>query len=137
MPEFTRRGFIKPIKYATEEETLKFVNDFREAGGANLLEGLMPSIVSNPEFCLLAKGLNFGGTVAPEASYDSNSGEYALWGITIYDADLAQEIADTLGLQANINSLMDYGVIFLPRLIGNVAAAFDYADEGWVTKYRA
>jgi len=50
---------------ATAEELLTFANVIRKAGGADVLDALLPSVPSSANQCLIANALNFGCSVAP------------------------------------------------------------------------
>lgn len=104
------------VPVATEAELLEFVNRARAAGGANVLEALLPSVPSDPEFCLIANGLNFGCRV------DSVNDDWAMI-LPRMPLERAQAIADALGCELDTDSVE--WEIRLPEHIGNAAEAFD------------
>lgn len=53
----------------TEEELLEFANKIREAGGAELIEALLPSRPNDPSSCLIANALNFTSRVTGGEHY--------------------------------------------------------------------
>lgn len=48
------------VDVASADELLEFVNKGRDAGGADILDALLPSLPSMPGACLIANALNFG-----------------------------------------------------------------------------
>lgn len=138
------------MPYATEAELLEFANAVRQAGGANIIEALLPGEPQVAKACLIANALNFSCGVSPNGR--TNEHGEAVW-VMRMPANISfkrtQEIAKALGLQAEQylprDSMWRAGRrapsrrsrIILPRLIGNTAAAFDaYWHKGWVAKYR-
>lgn len=57
------------LEVATEEELLAFANSIRQAGGANVLEALLPSTPSDSSECLIANALNFGCQVGTASGF--------------------------------------------------------------------
>ena len=121
-------GEVYPV--ATEEELLEFVNKARAAGGADILEALLPSKPEIASQCLIANGLNFGCTVSPinRPADLENDDEYRfVWGMTLppnISEDQIDSIAEALGLgRASRPSGRTLGP--LPAHIGNAADAFD------------
>lgn len=133
----------KEITIATESELLEFANSVRRVGGADILEALLPSIPSDSLHCLIANALNFSCVVRgvhPRRYYESGCPQWAMIphqqtnGLS--KNDLAQEIADALGLETIWNThdsqepathLQDFFElqVILPETIGNAALAFD------------
>ena len=125
------------MAHASLEETLAFCNKVREAGGADPLEALMPSIPQNENSCLIARNLNFDCEVSGGAYPDAENrwGKEALWEdgtdkwfMFVDDVETRYRIANYLGLK--IETLQDgwdeiREGITLPKEIGNVAAEFD------------
>lgn len=121
---------------ATEEELLEFCNKVREAGGANVLEALLPSEVNMPSACLIANALNFGCSVRgfyKEGDKDNfhpdGDGSY-LWGM-YFPRNMTDEAIEKVA--AAVDCRIDRGwdgerVMVLPKHIGNAAAAFDSGD---------
>lgn len=139
MPEFTLRKYNgKPIPYCTEEELLEFANKIRNAGGANIIEAFMPSVVGEPESCLIANALNFSCSVNPVHPHLPN-GEFPAWHMMFpyrTTCDEVELIAETVGCKCPPGywgGVID-DTIILPREIGNAAQAFD-EGIGWTTKY--
>lgn len=136
MPTYveTYRGRKYRVPYATEQETLDFANMVREAGGADLLTGLLPAQPVQNNACLIAKALNFGCSVDGLEASEEHPAEH-IWGMCPDSLSIPEieALAVTLGLEVE----EDGWTIRLPRLIGNVAAAFDSETcRGWVAKYR-
>lgn len=129
---------------ATETELLNFANKVRKAGGADVLDALLPSKMSEPTQCLIARALNFHCYVTPWAPVDdrnkdewsSGAGKWVMIPQRGNAADceqLARELASALKLRLvrtisededgqkgdTVYSLM------LPEHIGNAASAFD------------
>jgi hypothetical protein len=128
-------------EYATEEEVLAFANKVRKAGGANVLEALMPSVPGNANSCLIARALNFECSIRPFYGSPTSTGEYAYWYMEFpprTSLEQAAKIADAVGCECVsvpvpfIDSTL-YRII-LPRHIGNAAHAFD-ERTGWPQKY--
>lgn len=133
----------RDILIATVDELIEFVNKIREAGGADVIEALFPSVMGDEEACLIAKALNFqcsvGGSehhrewamLSADITYDHKnyssrwlSGNY-VWVMKIHHGAhidsivKAKEIAGKLELPCIDNELL------LPEVIGNSALAFD------------
>jgi hypothetical protein len=149
MPERVRFCDDEVRDVATEQELLDFVNRARAAGGANVLEALLPSKPSDPNTCLIARGLNFSCAVSCDVFWD----EQERWQMSLPDNmpfEQAKAIADALECPLiNWRSIDDEWVlataenwgnfdpsIVLPEHISNAAAAFDrglrfqeYADS--------
>lgn len=114
------------VDVATEAELLEFANKVREAGGANILEALLPSKKGMPSTCLIANALNFSCQV--KGYHDNNrerheDGSY-LWGMFLppnMTGAEGRKIADKLDLRYRRHKHM----IELPIHIGNAAQAFD------------
>ncbi len=116
---------------ATEEELLEFVNKARAAGGANILEALLPSTPSLASACLIANGLNFGCNVAAmpgTSSLQGKDGYRFVWAMHLpynISPDQAEEIAKALGCELHGDDNGDLFIGPLPPHIGNAADAFD------------
>lgn len=126
---------------ADETELLEFANKVREAGGADPLGALLPSVPGDETSCLIANALNFKSTVVPVPT--SDPGRYYEDGtkrwVMIAPVDTAREIARELDLDfktlstnhARIHGVglasdeIPLGAIDLPYTIGNAAEAFD------------
>lgn len=133
---------------ATEVELLDFANEVRKAGGASIIEALLPSEISEPKACLIARALNFECSITPwspkdERSKDSWPDGSGKWVMVPHRGDpaqceaLARELAKSLNLRLVLNSNEEedeegnkvgpkyvYGLM-LPKHIGNAASAFD------------
>ena len=135
---------------ATEEELLDFANKIRAAGGANVLEALLPSTPQDPHACLIANALNFGcrvdglnsdqwhmelpgsfdfakakaiaDSVECKVAYVASryDEEKAFWR-SVYEALDAPPASDAEDWAEDYDGF----VILLPEHIGNAAAAFD------------
>lgn len=129
---------------ATEEELLAFANSIRQAGGAGVLDALLPSVQGNQHKCLIANALNFGCEVVPawdalditmdEGKFKSGASK---WIMRLPD-NLTQAQRDGLNKVKGVNlrhfhedSLYpsvndeDFYYLTLPEPIGNAADAFD------------
>lgn len=135
-------------EYATEQELLDFANKIREAGGADVLEALMPSKPGDAEACLIANALNFGCSVRPVRghlpTYEDGSSP---WVMEIGgDEDKLRELGEALDLpivtitrsrfnySTYLDEYYDVDVLALPKHIGNAAEAFD-SGLGWTREY--
>ena len=125
------------VPVATEDELLEFCNSVRQAGGAEVLEALLPSTPGVPSECLIARGLNFDCTVGNTVYGMAWNGtglrdgffipgtDSCFWVMTVHYGNSedsmakAQEVANALGLTQFANE------IALPEHIGNAAEAFD------------
>jgi hypothetical protein len=146
MPRFKLAGYDKFIEYASEDDLLDFANRLRAAGGANVLEALLPSVPEEPTACLIANALNFSSSVSPasEDHYDDRNGESS-WVMTLpvnTSTTQLEAIAAVIGsppreshdvFGGDLSAPIGY-CFTLPRLIGNAAQAFDNR-KGWTTKY--
>lgn len=112
---------------ATPEEIREFCNRVRVAGGADVLDALLPSIPDDPESCLIARNLNFHCEVnGDNNNYASASG--TKWHMTIMEnRPLAERIANELDLP--VEHYSGDSDISLPRSIGLAAEKFDARDE--------
>lgn len=125
---------INGRKVATEQELLDFANAIRKAGGANVIEALLPSKTSDPKSCLIANALNFSCYV--DAGPDTKlfaSGQYR-WFMYLPEnmsIERARDIAKAVpGIRLrHIDDGFGTSLAFsLPEHIGNAAAAFDSGD---------
>lgn len=141
-------------KVATEKELLDFANAIRKAGGANVIEALLPSEKGNSEACLIANALNFSCTVGGGLSVDRYNNQFPPladggwpWFMTFPDnmgVDRIREIAKQVpgarfawgwdtgrGEYDMMSGLFSYPnarrvpALRLPVHIGNAAEAFD------------
>lgn len=139
MPETIEIGGNK-IPVATEAELLDFANAIRRAGGAGVLDALLPSTKGDPENCLIANAPNFGCMVAPIGTPEVRSaglnGYYfpsgALRWSMVLPKNLTDEQREALNtvegvrvLEAQYAGEPLHYFIPLPETIGNAAAAFD------------
>jgi hypothetical protein len=142
MPELVEFGGYAPRPVATEAELLEFVNKARQAGGANVLEALLPSVPENAKSCLIARGLNFSCSVSVDLYWDDDW----RWGMMLPDNmpfEQAKAVADALeaplvgyryregydgeymkATAETWNDMSERGIV-LPQHIGNAADAFD------------
>lgn len=144
---------ISGRKVATEQELLDFANAIRKAGGANVIQALLPSEQGDPNRCLIANALNFscsvGGLMATKDgdSFPENSeGDYP-WFMTFpenMDTDRIRAIAKIVpgarfawGYDEDYATTQEGGfelrytrvpALRLPLHIGNAAHAFDDGD---------
>lgn len=129
MPQYTKHGIT--YDYCTEAELLAFANKVREAGGANILEALLPSSPNVASQCLIANALNFGCIVS--VGYDQFKDGCAKWEMSVpYTVDIGA-IAKKIGCKVQLSTSW-WSKIVLPRKVGNTAAAFD-EGKGWTVKY--
>ena len=115
---------------ATEQELLDFCNRVREAGGANILEELLPSIPGQGYECLIANALNFGCRVWPVGR--RMDGLFSEWHMQLPDnitSEQAEAIAGAVGNPVIRTKPDQWGqeppYVVLPEHIGNAAHAFD------------
>lgn len=126
----TRNEYIK-VEVATEEELLAFANKVREAGGASVIDALLPSTQSSSYSCLIANALHFSCMVAPltdrsEQGLSTHRSGAWVWGMFLPDNmyyTRAKAIADAVDCEL----IERHGqfVVLLPEPIGNAADAFD------------
>lgn len=134
----------RQVPVATESELLEFANRVRDAGGAGIIEALLPSKPGIAEQCLLANALNFDCVVRGPSSrsvMQHEDGSY-VWVMVPQRGNrrssnlLAEELARELDLEITWDTtdgskptIADPGLytceIVLPKHIGNAAAAFD------------
>lgn len=146
-------GILRSV--ATEQELLDFANSIRRAGGANVLEALLPSEPGNSEECLIANALNFGCRVRPlligecmamGCDWYFPSGA-SRWSMALPD-NLTPEQREALSrvdgvqvLEAHSGLGPSSGRYFipLPEHIGNAAQAFDAGEafQNYVQKDEA
>lgn len=135
---------INGRKVATEQELLDFANAIRKAGGANVIEALLPSKTSDPKSCLIANALNFNCYVDSLSLADTKlfaSGQSRLfasgqsrWFMYLSEnmsIERARDIAKAVpGIRLrHIDDGFGTSLAFsLPEHIGNAAAAFDSGD---------
>ena len=115
---------------ATEQELLDFCNRVREAGGANILEELLPSIPGLGRECLIANALNFGCRVWPVRRRPD--GLFSEWQMQLPEnitSEQAEAIAEAVGSPVVWPKPDQWGqeppYVVLPEHIGNAAHAFD------------
>lgn len=116
---------------ATEEELLAFANKVREAGGANVLEALLPSKPGNPNTCLIANALNFSCSICPMDEHFDTYPHEGRWQMVLpenTDHDQIAKLHEVIGGDLiGSGTAYDRFAITLPREIGNAANAFDYS----------
>lgn len=124
------------FEVATPEELLAFANRVREAGGADVLEGLLPSRPGAAHICLLANALNFSSEIFPTNDPPPEGGR-CHWVMRLpYETTQAQakKIAKAVGSKLHHNkrshdfhwtSFEPLYWVELPAEIGNAADAFD------------
>lgn len=95
----------------TEQETLDFCNKVREAGGADPIDAFFPSVIGDPNSCLIANGLNFDCYISPKNGTYSKAADYAEHWVMVIEANwlatggenqakvVGEKIAATTGLQ--------------------------------------
>lgn len=110
---------------AEVSEVIEFANKVREAGGGDVISGLLPSIPETPNSCLIANALNFDCSVNGDG-IDENGD--SIWYMVTEDESIQEKIAEKLGLDTHLVSGV-HKSIRLPVEIGLVAEAFDtYRD---------
>lgn len=141
---------------ADNEELLNFANQVREAGGAGILDALIPSYPQESEACLIAKALNFDCSINDDLELWSKDEEYSVlfgtkhltssisedlgynfresvWSmhITIPSGSEVRDKAHNIASKLNLPySEEDYLVeILLPARIARAAVAFDTWGE--------
>lgn len=132
-PSLDREELGGEFPVATEQELLEFVNKAREAGGADVLQALLPSRPTDAEKCLIANGLNFGCQVTGFDNADEYAGKDGyryVWAMHLpgnVSDSKASSIAEALDLEV-LDVVGESGgpvVGPLPPHIGNAADAFD------------
>lgn len=86
------------IEHASLEELKDFCNKVREAGGAELLDELLPALPTDATACLIAKALNFDSTVGGATSDHKDPSGRPLWAMTPPTEEIAKRISEALGL---------------------------------------
>lgn len=123
------------VLIAEEDELIDFANTIREAGGANVIDALMPSNPGLSQSCLIANALNFSASV--DASLSSTklpwhtqplSRRGLVWKMFL-PPNMGDERARQLGRATRCYVDTTYGgELWLPVHIGNAAHAFDSGD---------
>lgn len=125
------------LPVATEAELLEFANKVRLAGGANVLEALLPSTPSESKKCLIANALNFSCQVRPAGASGYSCGPKVLatlppskWEMVLPEnmsLARAQKIANAVDceLVSSQSEYSNFKALNLPAYIGFSAAAFD------------
>lgn len=144
----TIKVYDEPRKVATEDELLAFANAIREAGGADPLDALLPSVPSNTKKCLIANALNFGCEVEPNGNESLELGTFKSgaerW-IMKLPANLTKAQRAALGKVPGVRLRRhkdvyagvvydDFYYLTLPEHIGGAAEAFDV--KAAFTEYR-
>lgn len=90
------------------QHVLEFANKVRNAGGANPIDALMPSVPEDSSACLIARNLNFSCDVEPisflRAGTDIDNIDPRAhihgdaWGMFVEDEDVLERIAEATGL---------------------------------------
>lgn len=106
---------------ATPDEIKDFCNQVREAGGADILDELLPGVRMLSHSCLIAKNLNFDCEVDGSTRHG--------WHMSMQDYSLAEKIADALDLELVTETLEEKAIIKLPKAIGLAAHEFDNNDS--------
>lgn len=122
------------LPVATEQELLEFCNRVREAGGAEVLEALLPSRQGNANSCLIATSLNFGCSVGPNhdtkldvEDYKYSNYAYGEWHMRLpvgMEQERMEKIAEAAGGELHSEHYY-YPYVVLPEHIGHAAGAFD------------
>lgn len=137
-------------KYADEraslDEVLEFANTMRRAGGANVLEALLPSEPGNSQECLIANALNFGCKIKPEV-LSPNVDQIDSWVVEIPDSpELLERVSEATGMgivdvpivesiyhedggDFSHEILGGYSALHLPTKLAMVASDFDDARD--------
>jgi hypothetical protein len=116
------------VDVATSEELIEFVNRGRQAGGADVLDALLPSRPLQPHACLIANALNFGCEVA--CQYDMKKGHILRWPSGAWIWRMTLPFNTPRAKTMLVAEAMDLPVVEdyhlgLPEHIGNAARAFD------------
>lgn len=131
-------GKVRKLPVATEEELLDFANKVRQAGGAAVLEALLPSLQSDSQQCLIANALNFGCEVdVPDIDNDIRYRDGSLKWVMHFPETMSEydrrRIIDAVPGRAircwDNSPFYDKSTVLallLPKHIGNAAAAFDH-----------
>lgn len=113
------KGDYKEV--ATEEELLEFANAIRAAGGADVLEALLPSVPKRAGQCLIANALNFSCEVRGLGSETTtfDDGVSYRWGMFLPHNITSAQLVELR------KCLDDTFYLTLPKHVGNAAEAFD------------
>jgi hypothetical protein len=108
---YNNENAIEPQHRADPEEILKFVNDVRKAGQADILHALLPSIPQDSEACLIARNLNFHCDISQNYALTHSNrrdeirenngymkGEM-IWVVSIPNAERGNRIVERLGFE--------------------------------------
>lgn len=124
------KGDYKEV--ATEEELLEFANAIRAAGGADVLEALLPSVPKRAGQCLIANALNFSCEVRGLGSGSTTTfddGVSYRWGMFLPHNITSAQLDALDGLEIDgvelRKCLDDTFYLTLPKHVGNAAEAFD------------
>lgn len=136
----------------TEQEVLDFCNTVRTAGGADILDSLLPGIPLNSQSCLIANNLNFDCRIEPEAEPDNFEGWNMILTNEVRDdvtgalvrhdesvnvLEIAEKISEGSGMFVNYEmSTVDEAYITLDSDLAEVAYAFDNAHETYASYRR-
>lgn len=120
------------LRILTEAELLAVANRLRAAGGANVLEALLPSRPMDSSRCLIANALNFECEVLIPDEIDGKD-NYAFpdqWAMTLPEnmsEERREALAEAMGwpLARITNDVYEEWGLLLPLEVGNSARAFD------------
>lgn len=121
-----------------QREVLDFCNRVRQAGGANILNDLLPGIPLDSSACLIAHNLNFDCEITPQGGSHS---DYNGWVMKIRgsEAEEIEQIANDISNEMDM-AIVNEGISFsgsrffhlkLPSELAEVAAKFDNVWEGY------
>jgi hypothetical protein len=121
---------------ATEEELIEFANKVRTAGGADVIDALLPSTQTEPAMCLIANALNFSSHISPLEGANSLDHRYGPEYRYVWAMHLPFDMADSIALAISEAAGVALVRVFfdgdlctalapLPPHIGNAADAFD------------
>ena len=139
MPDQISVTELVSVPLATEDELLAFCNRVRSAGGAEVLEALLPSDPNKSHTCLIANNLNFGCRVMPGRTAEQlplfiNGTRSRQWFMVLpgnLTAAVVYKVAKAIwDGDAPEDAIVPYEseralAIKLPEAIGNSAQAFD------------
>lgn len=120
------------VPVATPEEILAFANRVRAAGGAEVIEDLMPAVPTDARQCLIARNLNFDSAISSGVAFSGIMPTFPdgswRWMMRLnMPFEQAAKIADVVegGILFRPWSHSDILYLSLPETIGNAARAFD------------
>lgn len=131
----------------SEREVLEFCNKVRKAGGADMLDSLLPGIPHDGRACLIANNLNFDCQITPEEGIPQGHTNKDAWlmmltslpsGSRLEDdpdmGELAIKISEATGMMVKEAS-QNFASLRLDPDMAEVACQFDLTWEEAASRY--